>query len=224
MFDAPFGCTVNDVILASVAGGLRRLLSMRSERPDGALVALVPVSGRSAGIAPSGVAGTGELGNKITGMLVSLATDIDDPVERLMAIASSSHAAKEQETLTGSQLFHDVTQIAPPAIARGLMKLARGLGVFDRLPPLFNATVSSVPGPDFSLWCAGSRVVAVYPVGPITEGSGLNVTTMTYMSSVYFGLLGCRRLVPEIQDLAILVDDALGELVNSALGLEDAAG
>ena len=92
-----------------------------------------------------------------------------------------------------------------------------GTRLFDKVRPPFNVTVSSVRGPDFSLFCAGSRVVDMYPVGPIAEGIGINVTVFSYLDRVHFGLLACRKLLPELDELAVYIDDALGELVACAL-------
>jgi len=225
-----FGVKVNDVLLAGVAGALRWLLAARGDHPQGPLVALVPVSTRRG----SGSAGTGSvgnsslgnssLGNRVSGMLVSLDTDIEDPVARLLAISRGAQVAKVQELLTGGRLLADLAQMAPPALTSRAMRWASALRLFDRLPPLFNVTVSSVPGPDATLWCAGSRVVALYPVGPVGEGVGLNVTSMTYKGSVYFGLLGCRRLVPDVRELALLLDSAFAELVAAAKEFSGAPG
>jgi WS/DGAT/MGAT family acyltransferase len=220
-----FGVTVNDVVLAGVSVALGRLLARRGETPERPLVALVPVSTRPVA-APGPDEGPGKvpLGNQVSGMLVSLASDVDDPVERLRAIARGATVAKEQERLTGGRLLADMAEVSPPAVASRAVRWAAGLRLFDRLPPLCNVVVSGVPGPDFALWCAGSRVSALYPVGPVADGVGLNVTSMSYQGSVHFGLLACRRLVPDVGDLAILLDDALGELVGAALHARGAAG
>ena len=77
-----------------------------------------------------------------------------------------------------------------------------GTRLFDRVRPPFNVMVSGVMGPDFPLFCAGSRVAAMYPVGPIAEGVGLNVTIFSYLDQLHFGLLACRKLLPELDDLA----------------------
>jgi WS/DGAT/MGAT family acyltransferase len=210
-----FDVTVNDVLLATVGGALRRYLLRHGELPDTPLVAMVPVSTRTED--------DPALGNRISGMLVSLATDVADPVERLRAVTASTRVAKAREQLTGGHLFDDVTQMASPAIASRAMRLAAGLRVFDLMRPPFSLVMSSVPGPPMALWCAGSRVVGINPVGPIGEGSGLNVTAMTYRDNISFGLLGCRRLAPDVQDLAIMMDDAAAELVVAALDAERAA-
>jgi diacylglycerol O-acyltransferase / wax synthase len=205
-----FEATVNDVILACVSGGLSRLLTDRDERVEGSLVAMVPVSTRAEGE-------TEELGNQISGMLVSLASDIDDPVARLDAISESSRVAKEQEKLHGGRFLGDLAQMALPALASRVARAVAGARLFDKMRPPFNVTVSSVRVPDVPLFLAGSRVAETYPVGPMAEGIGLNVTAFSYLGRVYFGLLACRRLLPELDEVAVHVDDALGELVACAL-------
>ncbi len=210
-----FDATVNDVLLATVAGSLRRYLILKDSLPESPLVAMVPVSTRSED--------DPDMGNRISGMLISLATDVADPVERLAAISACTRAAKEQESLTNGHLLEDVAHLTPPAIASRAVRLISGLRVLDRVRPPFSLVMSSVPGPPMSLWCAGSKVVGLNPVGPIGEGAGLNVTAMTYRDTIYFGLLGCRRLVPDVQDLAIMIDDAAAELVVAALDANRAA-
>jgi diacylglycerol O-acyltransferase len=205
-----FEATVNDVLLACVSGGLRRLLVARGEHVESPLVAMVPVSTRREGQ-------TEEFGNQISGMLVSLASDIDDPVARLDAISESSRQAKEQEKLHGGRLLGDLAQIAVPALVSRISRAVAGARLFDKVRPPFNVTVSSVRAPDLSLFCAGSRVVGMYPVGPMAEGIGVNVTVFSYLDRVYFGMLACRRLIPELAELAVHVDDALGELMGCAL-------
>jgi WS/DGAT/MGAT family acyltransferase len=214
-----FGCTVNDVILAGVAGGLQRVLGERGETVERSLVAMVPVSTR-----PEGEADEGAIGNQISAMLVSLATDEDDPVQRLGAIAASTRVAKEQEQLHRGRLVGNLAQIAAPGLVSRLARAVSGTRIFDWVSPPFNVMVSGVKGPDVSLFCAGSRVAALYPVGPLTEGVGLNVTIVSYLDQLHFGLLACRRLLPELDQLAVSIDDALGELAGCALDARGAVG
>ena len=210
-----FEATVNDVILAVVSGGLRRLLEARGEVAEPSMVAMVPVSTRPEG--------RGEvLGNQVSGMLVSLASDVDNAVLRLDAISESARVAKEQEKLHRGRFLGDLAQIALPALATRLARAMAGTRLFDKVRPPFNVTVSSVRGPDFSLFCAGSRVADMYPVGPIAEGIGVNVTVFSYLDRVQFGLLACRRLLPELGEVASYLDDALGELVGCALDAQGA--
>jgi WS/DGAT/MGAT family acyltransferase len=212
-----FNCTVNDVLLAGVAGGLRGLLQARGEKVEHPLVALVPVSTRPEGEGDA-------LGNQISAMLVTLATDVDDPVRRLAAIAQSTSVAKEQERLHRGRVLGDLAQMAAPGLVSRVARAVAGTKMFDRVRPPFNVMVSGVMGPDFSLFCAGSRVSALYPVGPVAEGVGLNVTVFSYLDQLHFGLLGCRKLIPELDDLAVSIDDTLGELVGCALDTRGAVG
>jgi WS/DGAT/MGAT family acyltransferase len=205
-----FEATVNDVVLACVSGGLRRLLEARGEWHEHPLVAMVPVSTRPEGEGES-------LGNQISGMLVSLASDVDDPVLRLDAISESARVAKEQEKLHRGRFLGDLAQIALPALTTRLARAVAGTRLFDKVRPPYNVTVSSVRGPDFSLFCAGSRVVELSPIGPIAEGTGLNVTVFSYLDRVHFGLFACRKLLPEVDALGVHIDDALAELVVRAL-------
>ena len=155
-------------------------------------------------------------------MLVSLASDVDDPVQRLDAISTSAQVAKDQQKLRRGRLIGELAQVAPPALASRMARAVAGTRLFDKVRPPFNVTVSSVRGPDFSLFCAGSRVVGMYPVGPIAEGIGVNVTVFSYLDRVYFGALACRRLLPELDELAGYIDDALDELVTYALDAQGA--
>jgi WS/DGAT/MGAT family acyltransferase len=204
-----FGGTVNDVVLAAVAGALRRLLAERGERLDDSVVAMVPMSRR-------GEADRGALGNKVSAMLVSLATQIADPVERLTTIAAGTRLAKDQARVLSEELIQGWAQLAFPALSSRIARLAGNLRLFDHLPPLFNVLVSNIVGPDFALWCAGARLVALYPFGPIIEGVGLNVTVASYEGILYFGILGCRELVPEVAHFGDLLTDALAELLKAA--------
>ncbi len=205
-----FGATVNDVILACVSGALRRLLEARGEEVDRSLVAMVPVSTRPEDAAD-------DLGNQISGMLVSLASDIDGPASRLMAISESARLAKEQEKLHHGRILGDLAQVAVPALATRIARAVAGTRLFDKVRPPANVTVSSVRGPEFSIFCAGSRVVDMYPVGPMAEGIGINVTVFSYLDRVCFGVMACRKLVPELSQVADYLDEALAELLVSAL-------
>ncbi|HVC69661.1 MAG TPA: wax ester/triacylglycerol synthase family O-acyltransferase [Acidimicrobiales bacterium] len=209
-----FGGTVNDVVLACVSGALRRLLAERGEVLDDPLVAMVPMSTRS----PTDASVPG---NRVHAMLVSLATTVSDPVERLRVISSGTRLAKEQARVLSEDLMREWAQLAVPALSSRVARLAGNLRLFDYVPALFNVLISNIPGPDVPLWCAGARLVALYPVGPLADGVGLNVTVLSYTATLYVGLLGCRELVPEVDHLAHLVSDALGELVKAAVRTPD---
>jgi WS/DGAT/MGAT family acyltransferase len=205
-----FGGTLNDVVLAAVAGALRRLLADRGDRLEDPAVAMVPMSARLEGDA-------GVLGNKVSAMLVSLATHIADPVERYTVITAGTRLAKDQARVVPDELIHGWAQLAFPALSSRIARLAGNLRVFDHVPPLFNVLVSNVAGPDFALWCAGAKLVALYPMGPLVDGVGLNVTVASYDGTLYVGILGCRELVPEVVLFGDHLTDAFGELVKAAV-------
>ncbi|HWC40048.1 MAG TPA: wax ester/triacylglycerol synthase family O-acyltransferase, partial [Acidimicrobiales bacterium] len=203
------GGTVNDVVLAVCAGALRRYLSERGEEPESSLVAMVPISVRAQGE-------RGTLGNQVTAMLVSLATSIDDPVERLHAISRGVTDAKEQEKAIGAETLTNWAEFAAPAVAARAARLVSNMRVFDRVRPLFNVVISNVPGPNVRLYSVGARMVAIYPMGPVAEGVGLNITVMSYMGSMYFGLVAGREAVPEVDAISRYIGEALDELRKPA--------
>jgi len=204
-----FGGTVNDVVLAAVAGALRRLLVERGERLDEPLVAMVPMSARVE-------SDRGTQGNKLSAMLVSLATTVADPVVRLRLVAEGTRLAKEQARVLSEELIRGWAQLALPALSSRVARLSGNLRLFDHVPPLFNVVVSNIPGPDVALWWAGARVVGLYPLGPILEGVGLNVTVVSYAGTLYAGVVGCRELVPEVDHVAHLLSEAFAELSKAA--------
>ena len=204
-----FGGTVNDVVLAVVAGALRRLLAQRGESPEESLVAMVPISERSE-------ADRGTQGNRLSAMLVSLASTTADPVARLRLVSEGTRLAKEQARVLSEEVIRGWAQIAVPALSSRLARLSGNLRLFDHLPPVFNVVVSNIPGPDVPLWWAGSRLVAMYPLGPIVEGVGLNVTVVSYCGTLYLGVVGCRELVPEVGHVAELIGEEFAGLSKAA--------
>ncbi len=206
-----FGGTVNDIVLAAVAGALRRLLAERGEELDDSLVAMVPMSTRTE-------ADTGCARQQGVGHARVARHDGGRPR------GASRHDRGGDEAGQGPgprsvrrPRVGSWAQLAFPALSARVARLAGNLRVFDHVPPLFNVVVSNIVGPDFPLWCAGARLVALYPVGPIIEGVGLNVTVVSYEGTLYVGILGCRDLVPEVDHLGDHLSDAFGELVKAAV-------
>jgi WS/DGAT/MGAT family acyltransferase len=203
------GGTVNDVVLAVCAGALREYLGEQGEHPDRPLVAMCPISIRSADERDT-------LGNKVSQMLVSLATDVDDPVERLKVIQEHTKQAKEQANVIGADTLTDWVEFAAPAVAARAARLYSRTQSSSRFRPIFNVTISNVPGPQVPLYMAGSKLVAWYPMGPLADGQGLNMTVMSYLGVIYFGLVACPDHVPDVHRLAHAVNDAVEELKKAA--------
>jgi diacylglycerol O-acyltransferase len=209
------GASLNDVVLAICAGALRRYLADYDGLPEKPLIAAVPVSLRDAGNTDSG--------NQVAMMLVNLATHIDNPIERLMAIHASSDAGKK---LTGSikaAIPMDYPSFGAPWLMSGLASLYGRTRLADRLPPLVNVAISNVPGPQFPLYFAGAKLAEWYPVSIATHGVALNMTVQSYNGAVEFGLTACRRAVPDVADLGDYVVEEHRKLMALVAGLEAAA-
>jgi len=203
------GGTTNDVVLAVTSGALRSFFAGRGEQPESSLVGMVPVSVRTE-------EEDGTLGNRVSAMLVSLATTVEDPVARLRRIVEEARRAKEHSRFVDPGVFAGWAQSLVPSVATRLTRLITNFRLFDHVAPLFNLIVSNVPGPDFPLYLAGARMVAMYPLGPIIEGVGMNVTVFSYLDGLYVGIQGCRVLVPDIDAMARAMEQALAELVVQA--------
>ncbi|MFN8043882.1 MAG: WS/DGAT domain-containing protein, partial [Mycobacterium sp.] len=188
-----FGVKVNDVVMALVSGVLRQFLIDRGELPDSSLVAMVPVSVHDRSDRPGR--------NQVSGMFSRLETQIDDPAERLEAIAEANDAAKEHSTAIGATLLQDWSQFAGPAVFGVAMRVyARSRLTESR--PVHNLVVSNVPGPQIPLYFLGAEVASMYPLGPIFHGSGLNITVMSLNGKLDVGLISCPELLPDLWDMA----------------------
>ena len=203
-----FGVTVNDVVLAIVAGALRCYLYARDELPDRALVAGVPVSTTAE---PDRLGG-----NKVSNMFTALRTDIEDPVERLHEISKVTKAAKEFHNVLGSEMLRDWSEITPPRPFAWFMRMYSRRSLAAKHRPPINLVVSNVPGPRTPLSIADARIVALYSMGPILEGIGLNVTVWSYVDSINFGLVTCPELAPDLWALTDALGVELAELVKRA--------
>ena len=202
------GVTVNDLVLYLVSSAVRTYLVERAEVPDRSLVAFVPKSIRSA-------ADTLETGvNRLSGLLVALQTEVADPVERLVGIARSALAAKEQERVLGEDLFSELAELVPPVLLGPAGRLARAVGFTTRWPP-FSVVVSSFPGPPVPLYCAGAELVAYHPFGPVIDGAALNVTAMSYRDRIGFGLLACRDAIGDLGPLTQGITGAMAGLTKA---------
>jgi len=203
------GGTTNDIVLAVTAGALRTFFDARGEEPDSSLIALVPVSVRTQ-------AEQGALGNRVSAMLVSLATGVVDPVARLGRIREGMAAAKEQSQSVDPGIFSSWAEAAFPAVATRLSRLVTNLRLFDHVAPACNVIVSNVPGPRFPVYLAGARMTSFHPMGPIVEGVGLNVTVFSYLETIHVGIQACWDLVPDVAILGEAMEQALAELVVEA--------
>lgn len=189
------GATVNDVVLGVVGGALRRYLEDRGELPSSSLVAMVPVSVHGKSRHDRG-------SNKVSGMFAKLFTDIEDPLERIGAIADTNSDVKEHHHAIDADTLQDWAQFAAPRTFGLAVRVYSRLRLAERHPVVHNLVVSNVPGPPVPVYFMGARIEALYPLGPVFHGAGLNITVMSNNGRMNVGLLACRELAPAVWDLA----------------------
>ncbi|KAA1427666.1 wax ester/triacylglycerol synthase family O-acyltransferase [Nocardioides antri] len=205
--DSVAGLTLNDVVLAVTSGALRRWLDAHDEHPRASLTAGVPVAMDPRDSDPR------LFGNNVSNMFTTLATDVDDPVERLRVISETARHAKAMNRHLGTSLA-DWSQFTPPAPVSALVRAySRHRGArFHNAP--FSAIVSNVPGPRERVKIGGAQLADVFSVGPLVEGIGLNVTVWSYVDRMNFSLLACPDLLPDVEVLASYLRPALAELLG----------
>ena len=196
--------TINDVVMCVCSGALRRYLEERNALPKKSLTAGVPVSLREAG--------NTDMNNQATVMLVSLATDIADPLKRLQAIHASSVDSKVFTGNIKAAIPMDYPSFGAPWLVSGMVSMLGRSKLVDSLPPLSNVVISNVPGPQAPLYLAGAKLLTNFPVSIPAHGMALNMTVQSYNGSLDFGLTACRRAVPDVADLGVLLAEAMAEL------------
>jgi diacylglycerol O-acyltransferase / wax synthase len=196
------GGTLNDIILALCAGGLRKFLLEMGQLPDKPLIAFLPVN-----IRPEGDEGGG---NAVGAMLASLATNIENPKERLEAIIASTRSGKSQmQAMSSGEIMAYSGLLMSPM---GIQVLRAMSGLSSKLPVTCNVCISNVPGPNHALYFRGAKLEATYPVSIPAHGMALNITCQSYNDTLNFGFIGCRDTLPHLQRLAVYTGETFQEL------------
>jgi diacylglycerol O-acyltransferase len=202
-----FDAHVTDVVVAMVSGAVRRYLERHGELPDGSLTAAIPVSVRKPEEERA-------WGNRVASWYVSLATDVDDPAERLHAIVRATNAARAELDATDPELQHRwaeywrlfrLTTFALPKLARPFVNR-----------PSYNVIISTVPGPPRPLYRHGARLVHMISMGPLVEGIGINFTGWSYAGEMTIAVMSCREHAPDLWDLTADLRASLEELMAAA--------
>lgn len=191
--------TVNDVVLYLCGTALRRYLEEHAVTPTSPLTAGIPVSLRRADDQGTGT--------DLSFIVANLGTNVADPLERLDVIKRSTAEAKAQ-----FQSIPPGARASQTIVVNGIYMAALVVGLGARAPVPFSLPISNVPGPPELLYCNGSRLDAVFPVSLLTHGNALNITCISYASTINFGLTGARDSLPHLQHLALYMADALTEL------------
>ncbi len=205
------GGTLNDVVLAACTESLRQYLLRHAELPKQPLIAAVPVSVRRSHESNG-------LGNRISALLVRLPVHLEDPLDQLIEIQHEARRAKQVHHAIGADTLGHLAELTSDGMLRAGIQIAEQLGAAQWVPPIANVAISNVPGPREPLYAAGARVASVHPHGPLLAAIRVNITVMTYLDSVDFGLIACRESLPDAEQIAQGFSNGIDALTKAALG------
>ena len=197
------GGTVNDVVLATVAGGLRTWLLTRGEPVGtGTIVrAMVPLSVRAEGAAPAG---------RVSSYFVDLPVGEGNPVVRLHQVSFAMRSHAESDQSVGAEALVQLSGFAPPTIHALGARVASGV-----TRRVVNLVVTNVPGPQYPLYMAGARMLEMYPVVPLAKGQAMSIGVTSYDGGLFYGLNGDRDAMPDLDVVASCLQESLAELVGT---------
>ncbi|VIO71126.1 Putative diacylglycerol O-acyltransferase [Bradyrhizobium ivorense] len=200
------GGKLNDVVLALASGVVRRYLISQGALPNKSLTAGVPISLREEGNA--------DANNQVFGMICSIATDIEDPKQRLETIIAQSTKSKEMSHPLRALMpqVSNISLLGAPILVQIMALLYSRSDLSNVLPPATNITVSNVPGPRQTLYAAGAELLHIFPVSISTHGVALNITVQSYRDQLDFGFIVGANIIPHVQvmcDMLPLEFDAL---------------
>ncbi|BDG05092.1 diacylglycerol O-acyltransferase [Anaeromyxobacter oryzae] len=207
---ATLGGTVNDVLLAVVAGAARTLLVARGDAVPDAIRVFVPVNVR-----PEAARGT--YGNQVALVLCPLPLGEPDPVARLRRISEATRRLKADRQATGVLAFTHLGELAPALVAGEAIRIVLALHPF-------NLVVSNIPGPPAARWLLGRRLAACHPAIPLARGQSLSVGLFSYAGTIGVGLLGGAERERDLAVLSAAIPAALAELVAAARAVAPARG
>ncbi len=202
--------TLNDVILAIVGGALRRYLSAHGGLPAQPLLAAMPVSLRQSGDTA--------MNTQATMTQASLATHIEDPLQRLRAIHAATLSAKAMTRELLPALEISLPSLGLPWLLGAAATLYGKTRLAERLPPLANVVVSNVPGPPLPLYLAGAKLLTYWPLSIVVHGLALNITVQRYADSLDIGVVAARNVAPDLEPLIAALQAAFAELAGTSAG------
>ncbi|MEB3753886.1 wax ester/triacylglycerol synthase family O-acyltransferase [Acinetobacter sp. MD2(2019)] len=195
--------TLNDIVLAVCSTALREYLMSLDSLPSKPLIAMVPTSIRN---------DDSDLSNRITMILANLATHVADPIERAKIISRSVKNSKMRfQRMTSSQILS----------YSAFVYAAAGLNILSGMMPkhqAFNLVISNVAGPREPLYWNGAKLEALYPASVVFDGQALNITLTSYLDKLEVGIVACRKALPKVQNLLVLLEQAI-QCYEDSLGL-----
>ena len=204
------GTTMNDVMLAICAGALRRYLVEKDKLPHKPLVAMVPVSTRGGAEKEKG-------SNQISSMLVQLATNIEDPIERLETIHENAVRGKTYHGAVGAKTLSKMAEAVPFGVANQAARIYSRFNVSEMHNPVFNVTITNVPGPQFPLYIEGHKLLAIMGSAPIIDGMGLIITIFSYDGFVMISPTSDVKSMPDLDKFSRYLRESANELEKAIL-------
>ncbi len=209
------GATVNDVVLAVCAGALRAYLQDKDELPEAPLVAMAPISVRKEMERGS---------NRVSAMLVNLATDVTDPEQRFRSILKSTQDSKAYTKAIGAATLTDSTQVVPFSLATAASRLYSRMHVASYHRPPFNLIITNVPGPRMTLYLGGAKMTNVFGMAPVLDGLGMIMVVVSYAEHLTISVNASRHQLPDPDLLLKHLLSAYDEIEQAICGASSAAG
>ncbi|MEM6320332.1 MAG: wax ester/triacylglycerol synthase family O-acyltransferase [Bacteroidota bacterium] len=207
------GTTLNDVMLAICSGALRRYLEEKGKLPAKPLVAMVPISTRTKAEAKQG-------GNQISNMLVQLATNIANPIERLEEIHENTQRGKTYQSAIGAKTLASLAEVVPFGIANQAARIYSRFQMAEMHAPVFNVTITNVPGPQFPLYFRDHKVHSIMGMAPVVDGMGLIITILSYNGQITVSPTSDAKSMPEQGTFSRYLLESANELEAAILAYE----
>ncbi len=204
------GTTLNDIMLAICAGALRKYLFEKGKLPHKPLIAMVPVSIRNNN-------GDDDHGNNLSSMLIQLATNIEDPIERLEVIHENSSRSKTYHGAMGAKTLSNMAQVVPFGLANQAARLYSRFRIAEYHKPVFNLTITNVPGPPIPIYLYGHKVLSIMGMAPIIDGMGLIITIFSYNGLITVSPTSDVKSMPDMDTFTRYIRDSANELEDLIL-------
>ena len=199
--------SINDAILTLCAGGIRKYLEAKQELNKRSLIAMAPINVRSE-------ADAGSLGNQVSAMFVPIGTQIEDPIERLTSVRHATKASKALGTSVGAKMLTDYSRFVPAYTSAMAARLQSSMAASSQ--PVFNLTITNVPGPQIPLYSMGARMTNSLGMAPLSQGMGLIMPITSYCGEIHVGFTSCRDIVPDPDFLKACIEASYTEFAAAA--------
>ncbi len=213
MKNAVKGATVNDVVLALCGGALRAYLEAKSELPSTTMVAMAPVNLRKESKEQ-------KVGNQVGAIFIAIGTDIADPLKRLQAVHERTAEAKEISNAIRADLMTRFADFVPAATANLAARQTAEAARSNQVAPVFNCSITNVPGPQVPLFSMGCETVTTVGFGPVTDNMGLIMPVSSYYGELVIGFTSCREMMPDPDFFMACIQDSFDAMRNATLGAD----